>query len=386
MRVLKRAALVLVVLVVLDVLVGVAFLRDGDFRGRPAPPYDLTFSAAQARMLDPDAEPSAYTRFDPDLGWSLKPHGARELRRANAAGFRAQREYSLEPPDGVVRVAAFGDSFTHGGDVSNEATWTHLLESAGRAREVLNFGVSGYGTDQAFLRYRRDGARYRPHVVLIGFLMENLLRNVSVYRPAYFHRTHWAAVKPRFTLGADGSLVLVPSPARSRKQLADLVRSRRLLETLERTDFWVQRAPLAYDRSPLFWSSVARIAYSAHENSGRELEPYYRDPDSEPFRVTAAILREFHKEARSDGAQRAVVLLFPTREILRSRLGGQRAFWQSLAQFLEREEIPFVDLTPPLLEAARRVGLDALFERWHYNKAGNAVVAGELERALFSER
>ena len=47
---------------------------------------------------------------DPLLGWTAKPGGSAHLYHANAQGIRADREYALLPPAGVLRIAAFGDS------------------------------------------------------------------------------------------------------------------------------------------------------------------------------------------------------------------------------------------------------------------------------------
>src|SRR6266496_3740425 len=82
---------------------------------QPVPVADLLpfpFAHVEiARLVTHDA----YLRFDSDLGWSQEP-GARTVDdgivfESNAAGFRAEREYSPEPPPGVTRIAAFGDSF-----------------------------------------------------------------------------------------------------------------------------------------------------------------------------------------------------------------------------------------------------------------------------------
>src|SRR5439155_12092273 len=82
----------------------------------------------------------------------------------------------------VVRIAAFGDSFTHCDGVANSFTWEYLLERLNPALEVLNFGVGGYGTDQALLRYELEGMAFHPHIAILGFLPENIHRVVSVFR------------------------------------------------------------------------------------------------------------------------------------------------------------------------------------------------------------
>ena len=59
--------------------------------------------------------------------------------------------------DRLLRLAVFGDSFTHCDEITYQNCWTSRLESLWPNTEVLNFGVPGFGPDQAWLRYQRDG-------------------------------------------------------------------------------------------------------------------------------------------------------------------------------------------------------------------------------------
>jgi hypothetical protein len=51
---------------------------------------------------------------------------------------------------------------------------------------------------RAYLRYHQEGKRFRPHVVLIGFMSENIRRAVTVYRPFYQPESRAPLAKPRF--------------------------------------------------------------------------------------------------------------------------------------------------------------------------------------------
>ena len=166
----------------------------------------------------------SYLGFDQDLGWSQEP-GARAVDdgivfEANAAGFRADRDYSPEPPPGVKRLAAFGDSFIHCDEVALEMCWTRRIEEGWAGSEVLNFGIPASAPDQGLLRYRRDGRPYQPCAVLIGFQVENVNRVVNRYRPFYAPETGVAFSKPRFVLDGDG-LRLLPNPVSQAGQLDD---------------------------------------------------------------------------------------------------------------------------------------------------------------------
>ncbi|MCG3129302.1 MAG: hypothetical protein FLDDKLPJ_00027 [Phycisphaerae bacterium] len=382
-----RLAVAIAALMLADQLAGVLLIRNGRFRGRPVPPYQLTFNDAQRRHVREMTERwDSYTCFDPELGWSIRPGGVSDdgRYRANAAGFRADRDYDLAPPPGVLRVAALGESFTHAA-TGNADTWCACLERMNPALEALNFGVNGYGLDQALLRYRRDAAPYRPHVVILGLMVENLLRHVSVYRPAYHHDTISAVVKPRFRIDDAGALTLIPCPVESVAALKTDIESEAILNTLRTTDYWIMRAPLAYERSPLFASGVFRLIYAVHENAARDPREHYLNPEGEPFRVTLALVRSFNDEARRNGARRVILLLMPDERALFDRYDGLEPYWEGLLSEARNAGVETLDVSPRLLDAMTALGVSALFSENHYTPLGNRLVAEELLQILNRE-
>jgi len=118
--------------------------------------------------------------YDETLGWKNIPNWSATTfsRRLtiNSRGLR-DRECDLAKPEGVVRVLVLGDSFVWGYGVSDEEVFTERLESKlianGAKVEVLNTGVSGWGTDQQLLFLERDGFDYEPDVVVLAFFIYN---------------------------------------------------------------------------------------------------------------------------------------------------------------------------------------------------------------------
>ena len=105
-----------------------------------------------------------YTRYDPELGWVSRPnvsipdmYGPGVFLKTNAQGFRADHDVAPEPPEGDVRVICSGDSFTLGYGVDNDHTWCQRLAAIDPRLETVNMGQGGYGIDQAYLWYARDG-------------------------------------------------------------------------------------------------------------------------------------------------------------------------------------------------------------------------------------
>ncbi len=153
--------------------------------------------------------------YDEHTGWRFNPNYSSDdgLWRINSDGIRANIAYSQTPAPNVIRMAAFGDSFTAGDDVPVEASWPYLLEQNLRERgwqvEVLNFGVNGYGMDQAYLLWQQYGEDYQPDLVIFGFHAPDMLRNDNVF--AWVELRENIFTKPRF-VQTDANMLLINTP------------------------------------------------------------------------------------------------------------------------------------------------------------------------------
>lgn len=107
---------------------------------------------------------------DDELGYTTGKNRKYQQYETNAQGFRASRNYSLIPPSDKLRVAVFGDSFVFGDGELYQNVWPRLLERTIGNLEVLNFGLSGYGLTQSYLRYLKDGMRFSPDVVIFNYV------------------------------------------------------------------------------------------------------------------------------------------------------------------------------------------------------------------------
>ncbi|HEY2941797.1 MAG TPA: GDSL-type esterase/lipase family protein [Vicinamibacteria bacterium] len=152
----------------------------------------------------------AFDDYHPTRGWALRPNlrevpafGGKTLS-SNSRGLRGAREYSLDKPAGSRRIVVLGDSFTFGEDVGDDEAWPRQLGALMPGVEVLNLGVHGYGHDQMLLYLKEEGLRYHPDVVIVGFLPDDMERNVVAFRDY---------AKPRFVLqGGQLALRNVPVP------------------------------------------------------------------------------------------------------------------------------------------------------------------------------
>jgi lysophospholipase L1-like esterase len=352
------------------------------FRGRPIPPFALPVRNARRLIEEYLRNPGGYMAYDADLGWTNRPSACTPDGKycANAAGLRSDREYAEKSTPGTLRVALFGDSFIHGHDVSLAESLGPRLEAALAARgvpaEVLNFGVGGYGIDQAYFRYARDGRKYDPDVVVEGLQFENVSRHLIVFRLIAFPQSLIPFSKPRFH-SEGGALVVANQPT---------VPPERVPEELARFD----RSPLRrYEHfytdkyRPHWWRKSKLLAVLAERRAKTGDADEVLKPGGEGLALTRAILERFRADVAASGKPFLLVYL-PLRDNLAAAARGQADPWAPLlASFRNGFEV--VDPMPRLRELARTRGPEAVVPG-HYSAEGNRAVAEALADAIVSRR
>ncbi len=157
--------------------------------------------------------------YDAYLGWVPTAHTA-DIKWDNHCkvtilndGIRSNGNPT--PPKIRPLIMAVGDSFTFGDQVADNETWPSFLERMTGSR-VLNAGVSSYGLDQTILRAEQLVSKYKPDILIVSLIFDDLDR--------CFQSVRHAVPKPYF-LVKDNQLVLknVPTPSKPRAQL-DLFR------------------------------------------------------------------------------------------------------------------------------------------------------------------
>ncbi len=387
-RLLRAALLLFGSALAADQLVQWTLLCDGFLAGRRIAPFDPPLFDAQqeAKLAQLRARAAGAEQvvplldFDAELGWCSHPSSGDATYAFDWAGARiAAAELARTPAPGRTRVVAVGDSFTFGLEVGPQETWIADLERARPELEIANLGVCGYDLLQSLMRWRRDVTQLQARELWVGFVPSQVLRNVTVYMPAWRHWTPILAFKPRAELAPGGALSIVPCPVRSPAELiAHVDDQARFLEAVGSHDRWVSAWPAAYARkgsSVLHWSATARVLLTALEHGGRA-------PSDELERQGSEVAELFSRELAGAFDVRLRILILPDRDDLRWLRSHARAYWQPLRDRLEREGHEVFDLSAGLLEA----GVDRDERAWapggHYSARTNALVAELLEAHL----
>lgn len=128
--------------------------------------------------------------FDAELGWDTIP-GIFGINKTGCDGkewtfsldSNASRNTTTEFDKQTPFVSLYGDSFTFGSEVNDDQTWQHYLEEAAGFK-VQNFGVGGYGPDQALFKLERNLERgIKTPVIILGIFSAGIPRVLSSFRP-----------------------------------------------------------------------------------------------------------------------------------------------------------------------------------------------------------
>jgi lysophospholipase L1-like esterase len=111
--------------------------------------------------------------FDSSIGYEFKPGANFNGERLDKEGFRSEDLPFTKGPD-EFRIMAVGDSTCFALGVPRDDSWPYILgqllnrtpRTHTKKVEVMNTGIPGYVSFQAFERLKRRGIQYKPDVVV----------------------------------------------------------------------------------------------------------------------------------------------------------------------------------------------------------------------------
>ncbi|HEX3281853.1 MAG TPA: SGNH/GDSL hydrolase family protein [Pyrinomonadaceae bacterium] len=361
-----------------------------------------------------------FYELDQTRGYGLRP-GAEGLYRRegssyvriNSDGLRDQ-EHPIAKPANTLRIALIGDSYCEALPVPQEqAFWSVMKEklaecdaASGKAIEIINFGVSGYGTAQELLTLRDQVWKYSPDVVMLTVTTNNDVTDNS--RPLK------RVDEIPYFVKRDNQLVLDNSFQSSRTFLwrqSRINRFGRWLRDHSRVVQVVIEGHHALKNVTASWRtrwSQSKPAAAQPAASGQKSDDsadaelgtdnlIYREPQSavwtDAWQVTEALITKMREEVQAHNAQFLLVTLSngaqvtpnrTLREQFQKRLGVSDLFYPDnrIRALSERENISLITLAPELQQYAERNqvflhGFDKNIGNGHWNVIGNRV-AGEL--------
>ena len=326
-------------------------------RDRKSSDYNRSFQERYIAEHENSAERTRLQQYRP----------GQDIYASSIEGLRSPRQgFSFAAQPAQRRIALLGDSFTFGLEVGYEQTWGYELEKLlGREFQVLNFGVDGYGVDQAFLRYRRDAAPWHPEVVILGVISDDLRRTMCVYGFLCFPASEIPFPKPRFVLDAD-TLALLNRPL---PRPESLFASKSLAE-LPFVDLDPAFDPIQWEKHFYHRSFAVRFVLSRFP---RWQVPAPAVSDDALRAVNAELIRQFVRTVKDAGST-PVVVYFPSS----GAFVGDGATAARGREVLRSSGVPLIDLT----ECVTKVPPAERFVILHYSPATNAEIARCLMESL----
>lgn len=270
-------------------------------------------------------------------------------------------------------ISLFGDSFTWSEEVDDHEAWGSVLGSRIKCR-VANYGVGGYGSDQAYLRYLSVPARSR--IVLLNHLSENILRNVNQYRNLLAPGAEFN-FKPRF-VNQGGTNVMVPLPDIAAGDIQDFLSNPERYLTNE---YFIPGGPSGNQKVKFPYTLTLLKALLWNDRLRAWGKPWYADfylPDhpSNGLDVTVGILAAFANSAVSRD-QLPIVTLIPTCRDLKIKASGGELPYEALRRRIAAMGIRHIDFGSEIARRAQSVEPESLFThcKGHFNATGYRLLA-----------
>lgn len=318
---------------------------------------------------------------DPVLGWPFPAEFGESF--FDSSGARHSPAFR-DPAKYPNRVAIFGDSYAAGSEVDDDHAWGNQLALTLGSRVGI-FGVPGYGTDQAYLRFLsmpKDSSR----IVILTHLSEDISRNLTRNWDLFTRVGHYG-LKPRFVRDGNGGLVHVPLPKLTESEYLRSVGIETPFLPMEHENFQ-PGGPAGVTRLSFPFS----VAFVKNLGSFQMRSLFARRPDYAEFytkghpleglEITAQILASFQEEARKKGQWPLVVLLATRQDFNYARKTGGWTYANLVAE-LDRLQVNHLDFGPPLQKHIGDREVRSFFKPLgHYNEEVSKILADTVYETL----
>jgi hypothetical protein len=348
--------------------------------------------------------PSAFI-WHPDLAVARENWDALlPLVDDEVGGFRAsEAKPNSEFPSGPSCGAAFGDSYVGGAEVADGQGWVEQLSHLLGCR-VTNYAVNNYGTDQAYLHFRR--IRDVSPSVILGVNPNTVEDNVNQYDALLGSELEPTALKGRFLFDRSHQLEWSPLPRLDADTFVAL--NRNPAKMLPNSYFLPDTPDGPVSLGFPYTGSLIRIALRPrlHDVLLRRADwgaLYLPDHPSGALNLMIAICEAFVESAKARG-QRPFIIMLPLAASFREKADRGQFEYAPLVLALRDQGIEVFDPGGAMLSSLGGRSPCDFFNRpqgnalkaWlmspmpcsgHYSIAGNTLiaqlVATELRRRTF---
>ncbi len=256
------------------------------------------------------------TTYDRRLGWQPRQNSSGQAKNSAGKSWRwaidkygARRNPNFDASQ-TPYIATFGDSFTFGDEVDDDETWQYFLSNILHAN-VANYGVGGYGTDQAFLRFREKlDEGLSPKLTIFVIYELDFKRVLNRFRPFYYKNTGLKlGFKPRADVDHFGKLQFLESPLST--AVYDREKLLNIVEASRERDFWASFRPRFEFPFSLNLLRIAKIKFCTYYPSVRacalSIEPTWNSPNVQS--IMNSLILEFVRTCKRKNIKPVILFI-----------------------------------------------------------------------------
>lgn len=335
-------------------------------------------------------------------GW-MREEGEAYIK-INPQGLR-DIEHELVKPANVYRIGVLGDSYAEAVQVDLRDTfWSRLESELSQCKklgelqvEVINFGVSGYGTAQQLITLRNFVWPYSPDLVLLAFYQDNDIEDNSKQLAAQIHR-------PFFVIKGD-ELELDVSFRESdyyKKSVSEWVQFKTSLINQVRLLQLMQHAKKLWDQRQLIAANEEKKQHGKTVSKGLS-SSLYSEPKTkdwmDAWEVTERLIERMNAEIKERGVDFIVVTLSAPiqvhpdpakRKSFVESSGIENIFYADdrIGAFAKEKGISVLNLARPMQNYAEKNQVffhgfsNTQLGSGHWNSSGHAFAARLISQEL----
>jgi hypothetical protein len=286
-------------------------------------------------------------------------------------------------------IDVYGDSFIYGlfDNLTEKDIWSHhLTKSLGC--KVGNFGISGYGNDQAFLHLKKNIEKYKNNntTVLYAVTSINIKRNLNRFR-GLINGNEYPAGKPRY-IAENNKLKLIKKYDLSYKSYKELYLKRGKgcpahEDICELHSYINQISTFPYSISIPF--SLMRSKKIQVFLKGYSLHQYLYESDYlNALTIVSLLVKEFDQLLKTRTINRKV-LLIPTLSDIKFALKNDRNQFNNLIDFMRINKLPFIDFSKEIVNSIKKGNSrpeDYFLRSGHFSKKGHWLLSNFITKNI----
>lgn len=343
-----------------------------------------------------------FAKHSQEFGWLL-----RDARFRDGAN-NSISVYNYKKPDGEremsnyadkpCRINTYGNSFTQCHQVSDHETWQEVL-SAHIQEPVKNFGIGGWSVYQAYLRMLKEEKRTSAEYIIFNIYDDDHYRNLDAWRNIRKSKHAQFIEPPLPHVKVDlknRTISEHPNPTPTKEdfyKLCDIDSSYELFK-----DDLVAKVRIAHNKSKdrnenLSYKDIQALtkthgietSLDTNATLSKIVSAYHRECALFSSEKIVGKIEQFAKEKEK---KVLYVLSYPAGYLAKAHDSGSR--WdQPFIDFLNKKELPFVDLGHAHFEEFKQFSIDlkTYLQRYfigHYNPLGNMFCADQIRAKLVS--